>query len=109
MAAPVLGRAPGGAEAWRPTGDEGEISRRGRGGRQAARLIVDEEPAVEALSQLDAAARVGAAVWATRDLDPAGAEPPRRKNCTMSRPPSQSRRPLQKLSLSSRNVRLTAP
>ena len=45
----------------------------GRGG-QAAPLIVDEQPAVETLAELDAAAGVGAAVRAAGDLDQPGAE-----------------------------------
>jgi len=75
IAAPLLGRAPGGAEALRPAGDEGEIGRRRGGGREPPSLIGDEEAAVEALPQLDAAAGVGAAVRPARDLGEARPEP----------------------------------
>ena len=58
----------------RPAGDEDEIARGGRGRGEAAPLIVDQQAAVEALADLDAAAGVGAAVGAAGDLDPPRAE-----------------------------------
>src|SRR5881628_864622 len=77
-ALPRLGRGPAGA--WRlPALGSGLLSRpedefraRGRGGRQAPALIVDEEPAVEALPDFDATAGIAAV---GRELDPAEAEP----------------------------------
>jgi hypothetical protein len=74
IAAPCLGRAPGGASAVRPAGDQPEILRgRGRRGK-AVSLIVDEQAAVEAFAHPDAAAGVGAAMRARGNLDQTGAE-----------------------------------
>ena len=75
MAAPLLRRALGGAEALRPTGDEDEVARRGGGGDQAVPLIVHEQPAIETFAHVDAAPGVGPAVGTARDLDPPRAEP----------------------------------
>src|SRR4029453_15245694 len=75
MGAPLVRRAPGGAEALRSAGDQDEIGRGGRIGGEARLLVVDEETTVEAFADLDAVARVGAAVRAARDLHHAGAEP----------------------------------
>ncbi len=59
----------------RAPGDQDEIGR-GRGSRgEAAALVVDEEASVEAFVQGHAAAGVGAAVRAARDLDDARPEP----------------------------------
>jgi len=58
----------------RPARDEDEVGRRGRIGDQASPLIVDQHAAIEAFADLDAAARVGAAMGAGRDLDQPGAE-----------------------------------
>jgi hypothetical protein len=58
----------------RPTRDEDEIARGNGGGDEAVPLIVDEQTAIEAFAELDATARVGAAVGAAGDLDQAGAE-----------------------------------
>ena len=58
----------------RPAGDEDEIGRGGGRGGEAVALIVDEQAAIEALAHLDAAAGIGAAVGAARNLDQAGAE-----------------------------------
>ena len=74
IAAPLRGRAPRGAEALRPARDEDEIGRRGRIRDQAPPVIVDQQAAIEAFAQLNAAAGVRAAVGAAGDLDQAGAE-----------------------------------
>ena len=55
-------------------GDQGERGLRRRGGGEAASLIVDEPPAIEAFPDLDAAAGVRAPVRAARDLDEARAQ-----------------------------------
>src|SRR3970040_1620621 len=80
MAAPLLRRGPGGAEATRAlrvglaAGLEDEV----RPGRRLADTpragAEDQEPAVDTLAEVDAAIRVGAAVGARGDLDPAGPE-----------------------------------
>ena len=54
----------------RPAGDEDEIARGGRGRGEAAALIVDQQAAVEAFADLDAAAGIGAAVGAAGNLGP---------------------------------------
>lgn len=53
---------------------EDELARGGRIRGQPAALIVDEQAAVEAFPEVDAAAGVGAAVRAARELDQAAAE-----------------------------------
>src|SRR4249920_1967473 len=80
MAAPRLGRDPGGTSATRTlrvgvaAGREDEVGA-GRGLTDQPLAGVDhQESAVDTLAQVDASARVGAAVRTGRDLDPAGSE-----------------------------------
>jgi hypothetical protein len=54
-----------------PPGDEDEISGGGRLAYEARAVVVDEQTAIEALADLDAAAGVRAPVGAARDLDEA--------------------------------------
>src|SRR6516165_12833751 len=81
MAAPLLGRGPGGTEATaagRGPGQEDEF-RAGGGlhGQADAARRVDEQAAVEAFAHRDPAAGVGAAMAAPGDLDEPGSEPDR--------------------------------
>ena len=54
----------------RPARDEDEVGRRGRIGDQASPLIVDQQAAIEAFADLDAAAGIGAPVRAAGNLEP---------------------------------------
>jgi hypothetical protein len=75
IAAPLVRRDPGGAEALRAPGDQDEIGRGRRIRGEAASVVVDEQATVEAFAQVHATAGVRAAVRAARDLDEARPEP----------------------------------